>query len=352
MEPALPVELAHTTSRDSVENLSSRGGPEAERTDGSSLSDRVLLRICRFSEGDPQATPDQLFRLRLVLQLVGTEPYTSRLEPALALLASLLGQIKHFNPTHLPFGYSAPQLQSRDWIEQYVFERVAKQIVGLMWTSAGEGDVASAVEQAVSMCLRFGFLEQREYDAWRPGMRSGSGLRRMVSPTPYGVAKACAAAGHDAGIAVPDRCDVRCAPTEPRPAQAVPIGTPDHPREGTAPSEPLRPETLKPDADDPVLCGRPQVGASKPLDDRYAWARQIDLVRATNQVLGEGMLNKGVLSRACADGHVETNGATGRGARVRVRSFLTWVSRQNQLGADETNQIRNAVIGEISSRRS
>lgn len=87
-------------------------------------------------------------------------------------------------------------------------------------------------------------------------------------------------------------------------------------------------------------------------DDRYEWARQIDLVRATNQVLGEGMLNKGVLSRACAENQVETNGKAGRGARVRVRSFLTWVSRQNQLGADEATQIRNAVIGEISSRNS
>lgn len=87
-------------------------------------------------------------------------------------------------------------------------------------------------------------------------------------------------------------------------------------------------------------------------DDRYEWARQIELVRATHQVLGEGMLNKGVLSRACADGQVETNGKTGRGARVRVRSFLTWVSRQNDLGAEETKQIRNAVIGEISSRNS
>ena len=84
----------------------------------------------------------------------------------------------------------------------------------------------------------------------------------------------------------------------------------------------------------------------------YGWARQIDLVRATNQVLGEGMLNKGVLSRACRGGHIETNGKSGHGARVRVRSFLAWVGRQHQLGADETNQIRNAVIGEICARNS
>lgn len=98
--------------------------------------------------------------------------------------------------------------------------------------------------------------------------------------------------------------------------------------------------------------GRDRAVSSTPADDRYEWARQIDLVRATNQVLGEGMLNKGVLSRACADGHVKTNGKSGRSARVSVRSFLAWVSHQNQLGADEATQIRNAVIGEISSRNS
>jgi hypothetical protein len=103
-------------------------------------------------------------------------------------------------------------------------------------------------------------------------------------------------------------------------------------------------------------CGAPSgqdhATSAASSDDRYEWARQIDLVRATNQVLGEGMLNKGVLSRACADGQVETNGKAGRGALVRVRSFLTWVSRQHQLGADEATQIRNAVIGEIISRNS
>ncbi len=107
-----------------------------------------------------------------------------------------------------------------------------------------------------------------------------------------------------------------------------------------------------PRAIDAEAAGESGESSATAPDDRYEWARQIDLVRATNQVLGDGMLNKGVLSRACADGQVENNGKTGRGARVRVRSFLTWVSRQHQLGAEETNQIRNAVIGEISSRNS
>ncbi len=84
-------------------------------------------------------------------------------------------------------------------------------------------------------------------------------------------------------------------------------------------------------------------------DDPYEWAHQVELVRATNQVLGEGMLDKGVLSRACkAD--IETNGKTGRASRVRVRSFLTWMSRRFEIGKDEEDQVQNAVIGVIRSR--
>jgi len=85
-------------------------------------------------------------------------------------------------------------------------------------------------------------------------------------------------------------------------------------------------------------------------DEPYEWARQIELVRATNQVLAEGTLDKGVVSRACSKGHVLTNGKTGRAARVSASSFLAWVTRKFHIGKDEQNQIRNAIIGEIRER--
>jgi hypothetical protein len=84
----------------------------------------------------------------------------------------------------------------------------------------------------------------------------------------------------------------------------------------------------------------------------YEWARQAELVRATNQVLGQGTLDKGVLSRACSDRHVETNGKSGRGLRVRVSGFLPWVARKFSLAKDEQTQIRNAIFGEINERNS
>ncbi|MCO6438160.1 MAG: hypothetical protein J5J06_13785 [Phycisphaerae bacterium] len=84
----------------------------------------------------------------------------------------------------------------------------------------------------------------------------------------------------------------------------------------------------------------------------FNWAKQSELVRAADKVLGEGTLNKGVLSRACTDRHIETNGEAGRAARVQVESFIRWVGRQHELDNEELAQIRNAVIGEIISRRS
>ena len=87
-------------------------------------------------------------------------------------------------------------------------------------------------------------------------------------------------------------------------------------------------------------------------DDRYEWARLSELVRATNQVLGEPKINKGVLSRACAAGHMKTTGMPGQASFVSVLSFLAWISRREKLAKEEESQIRNAIIGEVIARNS
>lgn len=573
-----------TAWQNSVDVRLVRVNAETAARDNGALTDDVLLQICGLPANDPQVTPEWLSRMRLVTQFL-VEPHLcqhARLEAAMTLLASALGQLTQFNPTHLPFGDEGREMQSRDWMERRALERVGKQIVGLMWRDTSAEGVAVAVERAVSESIRLGFLEQRQYDAWRPGMRSGSGWRWVVTATPYGVTRALVMAkaprGQYASVRVPratakletedttktmadsdcgnpgDIRDVRDAlsllgvrwRTEEHLArlhtlaersifaarqmigafrladtpQALPEATfevwlqhllqtaveiqlfpdrvpdeaaswdvlaktwdeyiahsrefqlsgvqritegdpwsirraakaawniefasvsspaeigsimadsahraalrwapelwlafsqytnkahdhpPDRPRlwdaftsrwcsesvqdqcervraclatELVAMHDRLALSVQASSASSTVSSAAEQAGgveAAAPVrlsgnceataeqdqatsaassDDRYEWARQIDLVRATNQVLGDGMLNKGVLSRACADDQVETNGKTGRGARVRVRSFLTWVSRQHHLGADEATQIRNAVIGEISSRNS
>lgn len=87
-----------------------------------------------------------------------------------------------------------------------------------------------------------------------------------------------------------------------------------------------------------------------PEQIKYELAKQAELLRATNQVLGQGALNKGVLSRACSERLIETNGKFGQSSRVKVRSFLVWVGRKLSVSHDELTQIRNAIIGEINER--
>jgi hypothetical protein len=192
MEPRTSTEPAPKNSHDRAEDLPSRAGPAPEKGGWSILSDAVLLRICRVLASDRQVTPEWLADLRLVARLV-VEPRLRRdvrLEAAMTLIASALGKLTQFNPEHLPFGYNGPRVRSRDWIEREALERVGKQIVGLMWRDAAAEVVAGAVQRAVSESIRLGFLEERQYDAWRPGMRSGTGWRTMISATPYGATKA------------------------------------------------------------------------------------------------------------------------------------------------------------------
>lgn len=87
------------------------------------------------------------------------------------------------------------------------------------------------------------------------------------------------------------------------------------------------------------------------LQELMRWAHPIELVRATDAVLGAGELNPGVLSKACSKGEIETNGKKGRGSLVCVKSYLTWLGKQRNLEWQEHVQVRNAIIGEIIDRK-
>lgn len=160
------------------------------RTDENGLPDEVLLQICRVRKKD-QVTPEWMETIRAATHLLEEQRVhqDTRVEASVTLLASALGQLKQYNPTHYPFGYAGEVVQSAGWIDRDALERIGKQIVGLMWRRASAETVAAAVQHAVSESIRLGFLDQREYDAWRPGMRSGSGWRWAVTATPYGVTR-------------------------------------------------------------------------------------------------------------------------------------------------------------------
>lgn len=90
----------------------------------------------------------------------------------------------------------------------------------------------------------------------------------------------------------------------------------------------------------------------KVASDVFDWARQAELCRATQRVLGEDEApNKGTISKAIQAGQIETNGKSGRQCLVKVDSYKAWITRAKELSHDEVNQIIDAVMNEIRSRK-
>jgi hypothetical protein len=186
--------------------------------DVSILSDETLLRICRVSQEDLEAMPALGEELQLARRLIPPPQsrHDGRLEHVVALLASVLGKL----PQHdLPIGYNSPSFDIKGWVERDALEQVAKQIVGMAWLDVAPDQVASHVYQAATESIRLGLLDSRDYDAWCPGMSSGSGWRIAVTATPYGIAKA-RAMGERQGDATAKR--PACSPPVRRTAQDPP----------------------------------------------------------------------------------------------------------------------------------
>lgn len=289
--------------------------------EGDGLSDETLLQVCRATLEDAESMPEWMDELRWVPRLIQPRRHVSHLSSAVTLLAFLLGELPRHNPVHLPFGYAGPQMRSAKWIDLDTLDRIGKQIVGLVLHDLDPEKVAFEVQYAIAQASQLGFIEQKDYDAWRPGMASGSGWRSAVMATPYGLAKA-RSLGAAMGV------------VESRPKHHVASDNQMHPTSAVA-APPARTHGE---------------AKTEPASEQYRWARQIELIHATNQVLGEGMLHKGVLSRACRSRQIETNGQPGRASRVSVTHFMTWAAQQFSIGNDEQIQLRNAIIGEINAR--
>ena len=89
-----------------------------------------------------------------------------------------------------------------------------------------------------------------------------------------------------------------------------------------------------------------------PASDAFNWARQAELCRATQRVLGaDEAPNKGTISKAIQAGQIETNGKSGRQCLVKVDSYKAWITRAKELPHEEVNQITDAVMNEIRSRK-
>jgi len=91
---------------------------------------------------------------------------------------------------------------------------------------------------------------------------------------------------------------------------------------------------------------------TQPGSVSFDLAKQVELWRATERVLGEGgSPDRGTISKAVRAGQLESNGQSGRACRVKVDSFKTWITKIKGLATDEVTQITDAVMNEIRSRQ-
>lgn len=234
------------------------------------LSQEILMDVCRFRRCDEDVTAALLDDLLQVVSLLGVRwpPREGRAEHAVALLAAVLTSHRRCNPTHLPFGYSGPVIQSKGWMDRDDLGAVAMQIAGLCCEYGDPDSIAVGTRKAIQQALGVGFLQEKQYDAWRPGMASGSGWRSALSPTPYGIQKARSLAASLAaprpGEAAPccQAAPATVPPPSPRPLASMATDTP-------APMQPTSPPT--PEAD--------------PL--RAALGRLNEMERSCLQAMGE-----------------------------------------------------------------
>jgi hypothetical protein len=73
----------------------------------------------------------------------------------------------------------------REWIEQVDVFAMARVVFGLLENIATE-DITSEIRVALDEAVSSGWLREEEYDDWRPGMRSGTGMRDKYALTPLG----------------------------------------------------------------------------------------------------------------------------------------------------------------------
>ena len=100
--------------------------------------------------------------------------------------------------------------------------------------------------------------------------------------------------------------------------------------------------------------GRCRNGARKRVEqggDRYGWVRQAELVRALHRVLGaDESPDKATLTRAVQDGHILSNGESGRKCLLQVDSVKAWMTRKLGVDNDAVQQTVDAIISEIRKR--
>lgn len=74
---------------------------------------------------------------------------------------------------------------SLDWVDQDDVAHTARTIFGLIDNIAMD-KLSESVNASLADAVKMGLLQVSEYDAWQPGMSSGSGMRDQYTVTPLG----------------------------------------------------------------------------------------------------------------------------------------------------------------------
>jgi hypothetical protein len=184
----------------------------------------VLLEACRLSKEDPYLTEEALADLTRAVRLTsqGADACDrGLLAQAVTLLTAALSHVPRFKAAHLPLGTCGSPTRSRPWVALERLKFMSTQMVGLYVTAWDIEHVRNAAQNAVADAASLGLLEQRVYDAWMPGMVSGSGWTMAVAATPLGIVRARQAAGTWASPAMTDIPST--GPTAPIPANPEPV---------------------------------------------------------------------------------------------------------------------------------
>jgi hypothetical protein len=147
------------------------------------LSDDVLAEVLRVEPEDADASREAFTLLRSAARLIQQRDSWSGYGEAPARDITCVAAALALVP-----GHRIRQLGD-GWIARDALASAAAQLIGLARPTDDSGRIAVHVAHAIREATRLHYLDEAEYDAWQPGMRSGSGMREAVAVTALGRAK-------------------------------------------------------------------------------------------------------------------------------------------------------------------
>jgi hypothetical protein len=146
-------------------------------------TDAELLRACGLP-AEPAANVRKSFDM--AVQLIQRSRDDGDAAAAVAL-ATAVARAGGQNVQSLPFGYEGPGVEHEGWLRREDLTRWLTQLGSLV---AGGRFNADSARLAVEYALREYWLRAERFDAWRPGMPSGSGWTDVIQPQAAGIARA------------------------------------------------------------------------------------------------------------------------------------------------------------------